>query len=163
MEADGTDDPAEVGLLADAVLAGKADLVIGSRRAAVRGREGKMPLHQRLGNGWLSLSLWALFNIRLSDDGPFRAVSGALLERLALEQRAYALPTEMAVKARLLGARILVVDTHYRLRAGRSKIAGTWRGSLLAVRDITWCLARLRLCGFRTGDSPPQHIRGWLR
>ena len=83
MEADGTDDPAEVGLLADAVLAGKADLVIGSRRAAVRGREGKMPLHQRLGNGWLSLSLWALFNIRLSDDGPFRAVSGALLERLA--------------------------------------------------------------------------------
>ncbi len=162
MEADGTDDPSEAPVLAAPVLAGRADLVIGSRRAAVHGRQGHMPLHQRLGNDWLALALWVLFGLRLSDDGPFRAVSGPLLERLALEERAYAFPTEMAVKARLLNARILVVDTPYRLRSGRSKIAGTWRGSLLAVRDITWCLARLRLCGFRTGEATPRHVRGWL-
>ncbi len=160
MEADGTDDPAQARLLAAPVLSGAADLVIGSRRAAVRGRQGGMPLHQRLGNDWLALALRLLFGLRLSDDGPFRAVSGALLECLALEERAYAFPTEMAVKARLLGARIVVVDTAYRRRAGRSKIAGTWRGSLLAVRDITWCLVRLRLVGFRTADTPPRWVRG---
>ena len=55
----------------------------------------------------------------------------------------------MVVKAHLIGARITVRDTRYRPRAGRSKIAGTWRGALGAVRDIFWCLLRLRLFGFR--------------
>ena len=110
---------------------------------------GRMPLHQRLGNDWLALNLWLLFGLRLSDDGPFRAVRVDLLESLRLEERAYAFPTEMAVKAALVGARIAVRDTRYRRRAGSSKIAGTWRGSALAVRDISWCLLRLRLCGFR--------------
>ncbi len=160
MEADGTDDPAQARELAQPILSGTADLAIGSRRAAVRGRQGRMPLHQRLGNGWLALAFRALFGLRLSDDGPFRAVSGALLERLALEERAYAFPTEMAVKSQLLGARIVVIDVRYRRRAGRSKIAGTWRGSLLAVRDITWCLVRLRLFGFDAGDAAAQHGSG---
>ncbi len=162
MEADGTDDPAEAAGLAAPVLTGRADLVIGSRRAAVRGRQGRMPLHQRLGNDWLALTLRVLFGLRLSDDGPFRAIDRVLLERLALEERAYALPTEMVVKARLLGARIEVVDTRYRARRGSSKIAGTWRGSLFAVRDITSCLWRLRLFGFVTSDIPPRRVRGWL-
>jgi glycosyltransferase involved in cell wall biosynthesis len=150
MEADGTDDPAQARYLAEPVVAGVADLVIGSRRAAVHGgATGRMPLHQRLGNDGLALALRVLFGLRLSDDGPYRAVGADLLERLDLEERAYAFPTEMVVKARLAGARIAVRDTRYRPRAGRSKIGGTWRGSLAAVRDITWCVVRLRLRGFR--------------
>ena len=152
MEADGTDDPAQVRGLVGPVLAGVADLVIGSRREAVHGgAAGRMPLHQRLGNDWLAFNLLVFFGLRLSDDGPFRAVGLGLLERLRLEERAYAFPTEMAVKARLLGARIAVRDVRYRRRAGRSKIAGTWRGTFGAVRDIFWCLLRLRLFGFRPG------------
>ena len=159
MEADGTDDPAQARYLVEPVLAGVADLVIGSRRRAVRGAAtGHMPLHQRLGNDWLALNLRLFFGLRLSDDGPFRAVSTELLETLRLEQRAYAFPTEMAVKARLAGARIVIRDTRYRSRAGASKIAGTWRGSALAVRDIFWCLLRLRLLGFTA--RPPGHRRG---
>ena len=150
MEADGTDDPAQCRYLAGPVLAGAADLVIGSRRRAVRGASpGRMPLHQRLGNDWLALNLWLFFGLRLSDDGPFRAVRLDLLESLRLEERAFAFPTEMAVKARLAGARIVVRDVRYRTRAGSSKIAGTWRGSAAAVRDIFWCLLRLGLFGFR--------------
>ncbi len=152
LEADGTDDPAQVRYLVGPVLAGVADLVIGSRRLAVRGASpGRMPLHQRLGNDWLAFSLRFWFGLRLSDDGPFRAIRIDLLERLRLEERAYAFPTEMVVKARLMGARIAVRDTAYRSRVGRSKIAGTWRGTLGAVRDISWCLLRLRLLGFRPG------------
>jgi hypothetical protein len=152
MEADGTDDPAQVPALVGPVLAGVADLVVGSRRQAVRGASaGHMPWHQRRGNDWLAMSLWFWFGLRLSDDGPFRAVRVDLLERMRLEERAYAFPTEMVVKARLLHARIAVRDTSYRPRAGRSKIAGTWRGTLGAVWDIFWCLFRLRLRGFRQG------------
>jgi glycosyltransferase involved in cell wall biosynthesis len=154
MEADGTDDPAQARYLVGPVLSGVADLVVGSRRAAVHGAAaGRMPLHQRLGNDWLALNLFVFFGIRLSDDGPFRAVSLDLLERLRLEERAYAFPTEMLVKARFAGARIAVRDTRYRQRAGRSKIAGTWRGTLGAVRDIVWCLLRLRLLGYSPAPS----------
>jgi glycosyltransferase involved in cell wall biosynthesis len=150
LEADGTDDPAQSRYLVEPVLAGVADLVVGSRRLAVRGASpGRMPLHQRLGNDWLAFSLRLFFGLRLSDDGPFRAIRLDLLERLRLEERAYAFPTEMVVKARMIGARIAVRNTAYRSRAGRSKIAGTWRGTLGAVRDIFWCLLRLRLFGFR--------------
>ena len=171
MEADGTDDPAQARRLAGPVLAGVADLVVGERRAAVRPRAaradglgravdpspaasaiGRMPRHQRLGNDWLALSLRLLFGLRLTDDGPFRAVRLDLLERLRLEERAYAFPTEMLVKAHLAGARIVVRETRYRPRAGRSKIAGTARGTLGAVRDITWCLVRLRLLGFHADE-----------
>jgi hypothetical protein len=112
-----------------------------------------MPLHQRLGNDWLALALRLLFGLRLSDDGPFRAVRLDLLEALRLEERAYAFPTEMAVKAHLAAARIVVRDARYRERAGRSKIGGTWRGSAAAVRDISWCMLRLTVVGFRS--RPP--------
>ena len=65
MEADGTDDPAQTRYLVEPVLAGVADLVIGSRRRAVRGAAtGRMPLHQRLGNDWLALNLWLFFGLR---------------------------------------------------------------------------------------------------
>jgi glycosyltransferase involved in cell wall biosynthesis len=155
LEADGTDDPGQARWLVEPVLAGVADLVIGSRRRAVRGAStGRMPLHQRLGNDCLALSLWVFFGLRLSDDGPYRAVRLDLLESLRLEERAYAFPTEMAVKARLAGAPIVVRNTRYRRRAGSSKIAGTWRGSAGAVRDIFWCLLRLGLLGFRPGRPP---------
>ena len=155
MEADGTDDPAQARYLVGPVLAGVADLVIGSRRVAVWGdAAGHMPLHQRLGNLWLAAHLRFLFGLKLSDDGPYRAISVDLLRRLQLEERAYAFPTEMAVKASLSGSRLAVRDTDYRHRRGRSKIGGTWRGSLGAVRDITWCLLRLRLIGFRPATGP---------
>ena len=150
MEADGTDDPAQVRHLVGPLLDGAADLVIGSRRSAVLGRSpGRMPWHQRLGNAWLALNLRLFFGLRLSDDGPFRAVRTDLLEGLALEERAYAFPTEMAVKAQRAGARIVLRDVTYRQRAGSSKIAGSWRASFGAVRDITWCMVRLRLSGRR--------------
>ena len=41
---------------------GVADLVVGSRRRAVRGASaGRMPLHQRVGNDWLAFSLLVFF------------------------------------------------------------------------------------------------------
>ncbi len=146
MEADGSDDPAEVAGLAAPVLDGSADLVIGSRRRAVRAAGG-MPPHQRLGNALARASLRILFGLSIADNGPFRAVRADLLQRLHMRPRAYAWTTEMTVKAHLLGARIAVVETGYRRRAGVSKIAGTASGTLGAFSGIFGTMLWLRLCG----------------
>src|SRR5665647_1584197 len=129
MEADGTDDPAQVRHLVGPILADTADLVVGSRREAVHGAAaGRMPLHQRLGNDWLAFNLFVFFGLRLSDDGPFRAVRLDLLERLRLEVRAYAFPTEMVVKARLVGAPSPPSPWERRRRAPRGAGAPEGRG-----------------------------------
>jgi hypothetical protein len=153
MEGDGTDDPVQVHTLVEPVLAGVADLVIGSRRAAVESAGGgQMPWHQRIANRFQALALRALFGLRLDDNGPFRAVRLTLLQEMRLGDRPWAITTEMVVKARLMHARIVVRDTKYRPRAGDSKIAGTVRGTLGAGRDILWSMLRLRLFGFRVQD-----------
>jgi len=145
MEADGSDDPVEVTRLAAPVLDGSADLVIGSRRRAVRAAGG-MPPHQRLGNALARASFRILFGLSIADNGPLRAVRADLLQRLHMRPRAYAWTTEMTVKAHLLGARIAVVETGYRRRAGVSKIAGTVTGTLGAFVGIFGTMLWLRLC-----------------
>jgi glycosyltransferase involved in cell wall biosynthesis len=147
MECDGTDDPAQVAGLVAPVLAGDADLVVGSRRRAARG--GGMPFHQRMGNHVAAAALRLLYGLRLPDDGPFRAVRIDMLQELHMEARAFAWTTEMVVKAHLRGARILWHDTGYRRRVGRSKIGGSVGGTLRASRDILVTLVRLRLSPHR--------------
>lgn len=153
MEADGSDDPADVHRLVQRVADGEADMVIGSRRDAVRAGGG-MPPHQRLGN---ALALWvmrALFGLRIPDNGPFRAVRTDLLQHLRMQPRAYAWTTEMTVKAHLLGARIAVMEVGYRRRLGGSKIAGTLTGTLGAFAGIFGTMLRLKLCSARARRGP---------
>lgn len=102
-----------------------------------------MPWHQRAGNAAIMGSLRALFGLRLPDNGPFRAIDLEFLRRLDMQPRGFAWTTEMLVKAHLAGGRIAWVETGYRRRAGRSKIAGSMRGTLRAARDIEWTIARL--------------------
>ena len=155
MEADGSDDPADVARLAGPVLRHEADLVIGSRREAVR-RAAHMPLHQRIGNALTTVVLRLLFGLRLPDNGPFRAVRVALLLQLGMEPRAYAWTTEMTVKAHVLGARIIAMETAYRERRGQSKIAGTWRGTLGAFGGIFGTMLKLRFAGRGFAACRPQ-------
>ncbi|MHB8867773.1 MAG: glycosyltransferase family 2 protein [Thermoleophilia bacterium] len=146
MEADGTDDPVELHRLVGPVLARDVDLLVGSRRRAVRAGAPMAP-HQRWGNVAAVTGMRVLFGISLPDNGPFRAIRLDLLDELGMEPRGYAWTTEMVVKAHLSGARVSWVDTHYRARAGRSKISGTLRGTAGAFRGIFGTLLRLRLRG----------------
>jgi glycosyltransferase involved in cell wall biosynthesis len=144
MEADGSDSPVDLGRLVGPVLSGDLDLVVGSRRRAVASTGG-MPWHQRLGNRVTVLCLRLLFGLRMPDNGPFRAVSIEVLDGLRMETRAYAWTTEMLVKAHVRSARIAWVDVGYRERVGRSKIAGTARGTLGAFLGIFGTMLRLRV------------------
>jgi glycosyltransferase involved in cell wall biosynthesis len=133
LDADGSFLPAELPRLLVPLLQGRADLVLGSRWLG-RIAPGAMPPQQRFGN-WLAARLMsALYRIHVTDLGPYRAIRLPLLLSLAMQEMTYGYPTEMMVKAARRGAAIVEapVSFHPR-RAGRSKISGTVRGTILAA------------------------------
>jgi len=131
LDGDGSDDPREIPALLRPIVEGRADLVLGSRTLG-RSEEGALTTHQRLGNWFVLLLIRLLYGLRLSDLGPFRVVTASAIRSLEMEHRTYGWPVEMLVKAVKKGYRIVEVPTSCRKRIGRSKVAGTVRGSLLA-------------------------------
>lgn len=131
LDGDRNEDPTEMAGVLAPVLAGEADLVIGSR---VRGgaAPGALTLQQRVGNRVVTGLVRLLYGVRLSDIGPFRAVPARVLRDLRMEHPTYGWPVEMVVKAARRGYRIVEVPVSCRRRLGRSKVAGTLRGSVLA-------------------------------
>jgi hypothetical protein len=63
-----------------------------------------------------------------------------LLE-LGIADRRFGWPLEMVLRAAAAGWRIDEVTVGYRPRRGRSKVTGTVRGTLRAVRDMAAVLA----------------------
>ena len=119
------------------------------RSPAAPDATGRMPLHQRLGNDWLALSACGCSSACASPTTG-RSAPCVSTSSSGCAWRSAPTPSPRRCSSRLTccGARIVVRETRYRPRAGRSKIAGTARGTFGAVRDITWCLVRLRLLGF---------------
>lgn len=132
IDADGSMPPEEVPRLLGPVLSGDADIVLGRRWVT---RE-LMPWHQRAGNRVIA-ALLRRRGIRAAELGPFRAVRATTLDGLGLRGSRYAWHAEMLARAALRGARIIEVPVAYAPRtAGRSKVGGSLRGSLLATWDI---------------------------
>lgn len=142
LDADGADDPRRMMELLAPLQAGQADLILGSRLDG-QVEPGAMPWHQKAGN-WLSAGLiTVLYDCRLTDLSPFRAIRKARLTELKMREMTYGWPTEMIVKAARRGWRLLEVPVGYRARlGGRSKISGTLKGSLLATFFILKVIAR---------------------
>jgi glycosyltransferase involved in cell wall biosynthesis len=125
--------PGELPLVLRPLLEGRADLCLGSRELGGIA-PGAMPAHQRLGNRLASRLMNRLYGLTLTDLGPYRAIRRSLLESLEMREMTYGWPTEMTVKAARGGARIVEVPVSYHSRrAGRSKVSGTLRGTLLAA------------------------------
>ena len=141
MDADGSDDPAEIALLLAPIERGEADLAIGSRALGVVER-GALTPQQRFGN-WLATRLIALlYRHRYTDLGPFRAIRRELLDRIAMRDRRYGWTVEMQIRALQLNARVVEVPVTYRKRIGKSKISGTITGVLNAGWWILWTIAK---------------------
>jgi len=128
--------PSEMLLLLTPLIENRADLVLGSRTLGEIA-PGAMPPHQRFGN-WLAARLMRmLYGLRVTDLGPYRAIKTDLLRALDMREMTYGWPTEMMVKAARQHARILEVPVSYHpRRAGRSKVSGTLRGTVLAAYYI---------------------------
>ncbi|MGI8331295.1 glycosyltransferase family 2 protein [Actinomadura scrupuli] len=137
MDADASLDPVELPALVAALS--QAGLVLGRRRPTER---GAWPVHARLGNAVLASSLnRRTGGPRLHDLGPMRAARRVDLLGLGLTDRRFGYPLEMVLRAARSGWDIAEIDVSYLPRRGRSKVTGTVRGTVRAVRDMRKVLA----------------------
>lgn len=142
LDADGADDPDDLPALLAPIQAGEADLVIGSRARGEAERGALLP-QARFGNALACGLIRALWGVRFTDLGPFRAVTWAALERLQMADPNYGWTVEMQARAARLGLRCAEVPVRYRRRRhGRSKVAGTISGSVKAGAKILWTIGR---------------------
>jgi len=128
LDADGSQDPADIRRALEPLRAGVADFVMGARRLT-----GQHPWHAALGTRMVAAFVSWRYGTRVSDVGPLRAIRADLLRRLGMRDRAFGWPVEMVVKVAALGARISEVPVaHHARLGGRSKVSGTVVGSLRA-------------------------------
>jgi glycosyltransferase involved in cell wall biosynthesis len=140
MDCDGSLDPGELPLVADPVRAGELELCLGTRRP----QPGAWPAHARLANRALAVQLQRRSGVTVSDIGPMRCAAREPLLALGIRDRAFGWPLEMVLRAAEAGWRIGEVPVGYGPRAGgHSKVTGTVRGSLRAVRDMSSVLREL--------------------
>ncbi len=133
MDADASLDPQQLHRVLDPLLAG-ADLVLGRRRATER---GALSIQARLGNAELARRVRKRTGFALHDLGPMRAVRREALLSLGILDRRSGYPLEMVVRASNAGWACVEVDVDYRPRTGKSKVTGTFRGTLTAVKDMS--------------------------
>lgn len=133
MDADGSFDGDDLVAVADPVVAGAADLVLGRR---VTSGGGAWPIHARIANRYLARRIRARTGVGLRDLGPMRAAPRQGLLELGLRDRRSGWPLEMVLRAASADWRITEVPVRYAPRVGRSKVTGTVRGTLTAVRDM---------------------------
>ena len=141
LDADRSDDPADLGAVLAPVRDGTADLVIGSRvlgQRAGRVEAGALLPQARWGNALACALLRARWGIRYTDLGPFRAVRWDALEALGMRDPTFGWTVEMQVRAARAGLRAVEVPVGYRRRVGRSKITGTVSGTVRAGAKILW-------------------------
>ena len=144
LDADGADDPKALPELLMLLESGRADMALGSRLAGRKG-PGAMPYHQWVGNFLAVALIRPLYGLALTDLSPFRAGRREKLLALNLQEMTYGYPVEMIFRAAQAGWRIVEVPVPYRKRiGGRSKITGTWSGSLKASIRIVLLILQSR-------------------
>jgi glycosyltransferase involved in cell wall biosynthesis len=145
MDGDGADDPEFIAALVTPIRSGTYDFVIGSRARGER-QPGSVSLHQLAAGliaGWL---IWLLYGLRYSDMCTFRAIRRDTLLKLGMRELSYGWNLEMQMRVARTGLRVLELPVPYRRRvAGRSKVGGSLRGTLVAGYQIVATFARVVL------------------
>lgn len=141
LDGDYSDFPQDMADLTDPIIAGRADLVIGSRMMRPEDARELTP-QQRYGNGLAVFLIHSIWGQRFTDLGPFRAISASGLASLNMVDRDYGWTVEMQIKAAKQGLRCLEVPARYRQRIGVSKISGTVKGTIMAGKKILTVIAR---------------------
>lgn len=137
MDCDGSFDGHDLPLVVDPVVRGDADLVLGARRPTT---SGAWPIHARVANKVLAFELRRRAKVACTDLGPMRAARRTALLGLGIEDRRFGWPLEMVLRAADAGWRVEEVDVSYNPRVGRSKVTGTVKGTIRAVRDMAGVL-----------------------
>lgn len=147
MDGDGSDQPSDLPAILAPLLAGEADLVVGSRTLGSYER-GSLQPQQLVGNWVAARLLRLLYGVRVSDIGPFRAMRREHLLGLGMREMTYGWSVEMIARASRQGLRVREVPVSYRNRAGGvSKVSGNLRASVRAGGRIIGAIVRTRFGG----------------
>ncbi|MEC3975191.1 glycosyltransferase family 2 protein [Amycolatopsis sp. H20-H5] len=138
-DADGSLDLGQLPMLVDALTEG-TDMTVGRR---VPTGPGVWPWHARAGNRLLSAMLRRR-GLPVRDIAPLRAVRRQALLDLGVTDRAFGYPLELLIKAQRAGWQVREYDVRYgeRAKGTKSKVSGSLRGTLRAVRDFGRVLSR---------------------
>ncbi len=157
MDGDRADKPDELPRLLAPLLAGEADLVLGSRRLGSYERGSLQP--QQIFGNWLAAMLLRLrYGVRVTDIGPFRVIRRDILLELGMREMTYGWSVEMIARAARQGLRVREVPVSYRNRAGGvSKVSGNLRASVRAGVRIIAAIWRAGRDGTAAPsvDAPP--------
>lgn len=143
LDGDYADYPEEMVSLTQAITRQSCDLAIGAR-VRERREPGAMPRQQVLGNRLAALLIRFFYGHKCADLGPFRAIRFSRLIELNVSDGTYGWPVEMQLKAIRRGLKVCEVPVGYRSRIGRSKVSGTFRGSVLAGYKILSAIFKYR-------------------
>ncbi len=145
LDGDGADPAEQAGQLVGPLLADAADLALASRTNGRR-EPGSMGAHQVLAGRLIGRAIGLATGQRYSDMSAFRAIRLDRLAQLGMREMTYGWNLEMQMRAARAGLRVLEVPLPYRRRvAGRSKVAGTLRGTLKAGGRISATFLRVWL------------------
>ena len=149
MDADLSDDPADLEQLVRLFADGEWDMIIGSRVLG-RPETGSLTLLQRFGNWLTTFLIRKIWRVSFTDLGPMRILSRQALHRLELQDRDFGWNVEMQAKAARLKLRVTEAPVKcFRRRLGKSKISGSVRGSLRAGAKILLTVYRCWRAGRR--------------
>jgi len=143
LDGDGSDAPELIPRLLAPIAAGTHDFVVGSRTRGQR-EAGSMNLAQSLAGRATGLILRILYGVRYTDMCPFRAIRREVLEKLDMREQTYGWNLEMQIRAARADLRILEVPVDHRRRTGgKSKVSGTFSGTIRAGTRILLTLLRV--------------------
>lgn len=129
--------------LLDAIVQG-ADMAIGSRTLGEVSKGAITPV-QKFGNHLASFLIRVLWQVQVTDLGPFRAIRWKALHRLHMQDEAFGWTVEMQVKAAQLNMHVVECAVDSKVRIGQSKISGTLKGVIGAGVGILSKIAFLRI------------------
>jgi len=145
IDADGSDDPADIERVVAPILTDEADIVLGVRRS-IDGGKGTILPHARLGNRLVLGLTSVIFGESFADLPPFRAIRFSKLIELEMDDRNWGWTLQMQIRAARQGLRISEIEVAHRRRTdGVSKISGSLTMSLRVGAKMFYTLARERL------------------
>ena len=139
LDADYSDYPQELHTVVKPIVTGKAEMVIGSRMSGAREKGALLP-QAVFGNKLATFLIRLFWGFKYTDLGPFRAIKYKNLLALNMLDKNFGWTVEMQIKALKKGLRIMEVPVRYRKRIGKSKITGTFSGSMRAGVKIIYTI-----------------------
>jgi glycosyltransferase involved in cell wall biosynthesis len=145
IDADGSDNPADIERVIIPIREGDADMVLGVRRS-VGGGVGTILPHARFGNRLILGLTRLLFGERFEDLPPFRAMRFSKLLGLEMDDKNWGWTLQMQIRAVRQRLRIVELEVdHHRRAEGVSKISGSLTMSIRVGTKMFYTLARERL------------------